>query len=277
MTTKTTKTERPRKGTKTTTTKTQDVLVNLVVDRSGSMMPYTNEVHEGLNTFISEQAAQKGTARVSMTFFSTRFTGYGYEPHFDVHTVATDAREIEPIDGSVYSPGGGTPLYDAVGVTIAGTQAWLDKHPSFKGKVLCVIYTDGQENQSREYYLDRLNSLIADKTAAGWEFVFMGVGGSAWLEGNKITAIPQTQRYYDNAYAGAYGSSLGNLSAATTNTRNTGESVSSFVAMASPVDPASTASPPPPYTAPRPQPISSSDPQPISSSDIVGQLAGEDE
>lgn len=92
---------------------------------------------------------------------------------------------------NAYKPDGGTPLLDAVAVTIKGTEAWLAKHPEFTGKVITVVLTDGEENTSTEWHLNHpmvegddrdLGGLIQWKQDEGWEFIFLGAGGSAWLE-----------------------------------------------------------------------------------------------
>lgn len=165
-------------------TTAQDVLVNLVLDQSGSMSGLASATAEGLNSFFAEQRALPGTALLSMTLFDTEF---------DVRFVAADLREVPDLGqpGNPYTPSGGTALYDAVTATIRGTDAWLLGHRDFTGKIVCVIQTDGGENSSKTSTLAEVNALIREKTSQGWEFVFMGAGEAAWTEGAKFDSIPQ--------------------------------------------------------------------------------------
>ncbi len=170
-----------------------DVLVNFVLDKSGSMDPLAASTIEGFNAFLDEQRAGAGKALLSLTLFDTGF---------DVRYVAADLREVPPLGarGNRYQPAGGTALLDAVATTIKGTDAWLaGHHAEFSGDVICVIQTDGEENSSTTTNLDEVNALISAKTAEGWEFVFLGTGTAAWTEGQKFSAIPQDARFAADA------------------------------------------------------------------------------
>lgn len=190
--------------------KTQDLVVNFVLDKSGSMYGSREATLEGFNSFLNEQRQREGKTYLSLTLFSTTF---------EVRHVALDVLETPDLgsDESPYQPGGGTALYDAVVTTIHGTDAWLVKHPEFKGRVLCVIQTDGGENSSVENSLATVNNLMEAKQAEGWEFAFMGAGQAAWTEGQKFTAIPQSQVF---AYTGGTASTAKSFSAMTNSVSN---------------------------------------------------------
>ncbi len=177
----------------TTTGEPTDVLVNFVLDKSGSMDPLAASTIEGFNAFLDEQRAGAGKALLSLTLFDTGF---------DVRYVAVDLREVPALGtrGNRYQPAGGTALLDAVATTIKGTDAWLAGHRAeFSGDVICVVQTDGEENSSTTTTLDEVNALITAKTAEGWEFVFLGTGTAAWTEGQKFSAIPQDARFAADA------------------------------------------------------------------------------
>lgn len=162
-----------------------NVLINFVLDRSGSMIGMTQATIDGFNSFIDEQRKVDGQALLSLTLFNTGF---------DVRYVARDLQEVPPMSmggENAYNPGGGTALFDAVATTIKGTEKWLENHTDWKGRVVCVVLTDGQENSSHEWHVsipavedDKFDvaQLIAYKQAEGWEFLFLGSGGSTWLE-----------------------------------------------------------------------------------------------
>lgn len=194
-----------------------DVLINLVLDKSGSMHSLAESTKEGVNAFFAEQRALPGKARLSLTLFDT---------NFDVRFVGQDLTEVPDLgsDGNLYQPAGGTALYDAVATTIQGTDQWLLNHRDFTGKVVCVINTDGEENSSKTTSLDALNDLISEKQKQGWEFVFMGAGQAAWTEGQKFTSIPTSNQNFYTADAMSNSASYAGVSASLGNTRTTGAS-----------------------------------------------------
>jgi len=196
--------------------KSMNVLVNFVLDESGSMSTLAGATIEGVNTFIKEQRQGEGKVLMSLTLFNT---------DFDVRYVAHDIGEM-PLLGSAdnrYAPHGGTALYDAVVTTIRGAEGWLGNHAEFTGDVVTVIQTDGWENSSRISSLDDVNELISNKSKQGWEFIFQGTGQAAWTEAAKFTSIPASARFAGAASVGAYADAYAANSRAMTRKRQTGE------------------------------------------------------
>ena len=152
--------------------------INFVLDKSGSMGVAWRGTIDGFNTFLHEQQAVPSDAWLSLTLFDTSF---------DARLVAWGLRDVPDLGSrdNPYTTGGNTALFDAVGVTIEGTDVWLQRHPWFgerQGRVVCTILTDGEENSSKRWTQAAINDLIQAKQEQGWEFVFLGAGGSAWLE-----------------------------------------------------------------------------------------------
>lgn len=166
----------------------RDVLLAMVLDKSGSMHALAGATVEGVNAFLDEQKQGPGSVRLSLTLFDT---------DFDVRYVAEPLERVAPLGSreNRYTPQGRTALYDAVATTVLGVQAYLDHNAHWKGDVVVVIQTDGEENSSQTFTLDAVNALISAKTAAGWEFVFQGAGQAAWTEGSRFTSIPVTARF----------------------------------------------------------------------------------
>ena len=108
-------------------------LIYMVLDKSGSMEYRRNDTIEGCNRFLGETREADPEARFSLLLFDTSVT--------KVHE-GKPLTEIEPIDGHVYSPGGGTALLDAVGHAVKDIEEMKDA-PS---KVVIAVFTDGQEN-----------------------------------------------------------------------------------------------------------------------------------
>ncbi len=81
-----------------------------------------------------------------------------------------------------YAPNHMTPLWDAVGQTIAETA------PRVTGDdgVLFTVMTDGQENSSQEYTAEHVRKLIEKHKAAGWKFMFLGADIDAYALSSQI-------------------------------------------------------------------------------------------
>ncbi len=196
---------------------TTDALLVSVIDRSGSMQNEMAAVHAGYNTLIADQAKLPG-CRVSTIIFDTII---------DVLQVGAPAAESLKLDNSNCYARGGTALHDAVAAGINGAAQWLTRNPTFKGKVIVSISTDGEENSSVEYGgkpgLDRLNALINEKKAAGWEFLFLGSGESGWLAGKGLSTAPlfrtvagASQGVYAGVSTSYTTARMGNVSVAST-------------------------------------------------------------
>lgn len=203
---------------KSTKDKVQDVFLSLCVDRSGSMGPIRGATVESLNGFLDDQRKIDAKTLVSIVKFD-----HEYDIPFQNGPV--DLADVLPFgtEGNPYVPRGNTALYDAVAVTIQGAEAWLDKHSDFDGRVAVVIQTDGFENNSKNTTLDQLNELIEGKTAAGWDFVFMGAGEAAWRQAKVFTSIPASNVMSYAATPDAVYANTATASASLTHSRSTGE------------------------------------------------------
>jgi hypothetical protein len=199
-----------------TATPARDVLLAMVLDKSGSMNSLAGATVEGVNAFLDEQKNGPGSVRLSLTLFDT---------DFEVRYVAEPLERVAPLGSRAnrYSPQGGTALYDAVATTIMGVQAYLDNNMHWKGDVVVVIQTDGEENSSRTHTLDDVNALISTKTRAGWEFIFQGTGQAAWTEGQKFSAIPASARFAGAADGASHLAAYATSSRAMSRKRLSGE------------------------------------------------------
>lgn len=80
--------------------------------------------------------------------------------------------EVRNITGKDYEPWGCTPLNDAVGMTLADLKATTKTKENAIGSV--TIITDGYENASKEYTVDKVAKMIAQLKELGWSFNFIG-------------------------------------------------------------------------------------------------------
>lgn len=154
----------------------RSILINFVLDKSGSMDFIRSATISGFNEFLGDQQREGGEARMTLTLFDTQF-----------HAVASavPVREITPLDLGTYVPDGCTALYDAIGHTMRVTDDYVARyHPD---QVLFVIMTDGEENSSREFDQRAIFDLIRERQAsAGYEFIYLGANQDAYAASESI-------------------------------------------------------------------------------------------
>lgn len=143
--------------------------ITLVVDRSGSMNSVQEDAQGGINSLLEEQFALDGKLTVTLVQFDTA-----------VDTVKRLANEKFSYE---LQPRGMTALLDAVGLEIVktGRDLALMKEADRPAKVLFVVVTDGEENSSREYTIEKVKELTENqKSRYNWDFQFIGADQAAW-------------------------------------------------------------------------------------------------
>lgn len=139
----------------------------IIVDESGSMCLIEQQAFAGMNeTIQTVQQLQKKypdiEQRITLMTFETGNRRY----HLD-NVPAQQAHILRPGE---YRPGGGTPLYDAVGEGISKVNAVC----GMDDEVVVTIITDGEENSSVEYNHTMVKNLIEKMKKQGWTFAFIG-------------------------------------------------------------------------------------------------------
>ena len=131
---------------KTNDVKTKRVHNLIIVDESGSMEVIRKQAFVGMNETL--QTVRKMQEKfpdqeqfVTLLTFDTGHTTWHYDN--------TPASQTKDLDWKAYCPGGGTPLYDAIGKGISKTNAQIEDGDH----VLVTIITDGEENSSEEWTL----------------------------------------------------------------------------------------------------------------------------
>lgn len=155
-----------------------------ILDKSGSMSGTEADTIGGYNAMLKKQQDVGGQCYLTTVLFDN-----SYELLHD----RIDLRAVAPMTDNEYFVGGSTALLDAIGTTIGKiTSAQNHTQPDYRAeKILFVIITDGEENASREYTADRVRSLIEERKASGWEFVFLGANIDAVAAAGRIGIDPR--------------------------------------------------------------------------------------
>ena len=142
--------------------------ITVVLDRSGSMGCLTSEVIGAFNTFIDEQKKVEGQATFSLIQF---------DDHYEVNCEAIDLQQVAHLNEQTYVPRGMTALYDAVGKAIKSTGKRLSNmiESDRPEKVIFLIQTDGAENASKKFSLNKVKTMIKEQQEIySWELIFLG-------------------------------------------------------------------------------------------------------
>jgi hypothetical protein len=157
-----------------------NILINFVLDKSGSMDSIREATISGFNEFKNDQAREDGKAFFTLTLFDTEFKTV---------VSAVPVNDVYDLTRETYVPSGMTALYDAIAHTMKLTDEFVAKnHPK---QVLFVIMTDGLENASREIDRDQLFAMISDRQGkAGYEFIYLGANQDSFAVGRSIGLRP---------------------------------------------------------------------------------------
>jgi len=168
----------------------------VVLDKSGSMDSCKQDTIGGFNSYIKEQSDVEGQeADLTLIQFSNTC---------DVTFNDLVIQDVAGLDDRNYMPGGGTALYDAIGMGIELMDEKLsgseeDEKPA---KTLIVIITDGGENASRKFNQAKIDSLINERKKDDWEFVFIGANQDAIKSGGDIGVCRAASLTYDQTRKG---------------------------------------------------------------------------
>ncbi len=150
-----------------------DIYNLIILDESGSMAGVTGQTIDGCNETIKTirmaQAQHADTQNHYVSIYAFQ-SDSKLPSRYLVKEMPVDF--VNYINKESYRPGGCTPLYDAVGYTLTGLKHKVDMAQLAIGSV--TIITDGMENSSTVYTLDRVVKLIDALKEIGWNFNFIG-------------------------------------------------------------------------------------------------------
>ena len=134
----------------------------------------------GFNSMIEKQKKEEGEAYVSAVLFDDRM-----EVLYD----RVELQKVEPMTDRQYYVRGCTALLDALGGAIhhIGNVHKYAREEDVPEKTIFVITTDGMENASRTYSLDRVRRMVErQQKQYHWEFLFLGANIDAIAEASRF-------------------------------------------------------------------------------------------
>lgn len=154
--------------------------IEFLLDKSGSMSSLRNTVINGYNEFLQGNLEIPGRLTCSMRQFNTE--------HEDTYVMA-EGNDIPKLSNSNFVPSGMTALIDAAVDSIDRLGEQLAELPEEErpGKVVFVVYTDGQENSSKYHSAPELSARIKEQEDLyKWEFVYLGAHPDAFGEAGNL-------------------------------------------------------------------------------------------
>ena len=148
--------------------------VSLILDESGSMQSCKRAAIAGFNQYVKSLQDEPAPTWFTLTLFNSGRK----EVRYRGVPVAT----VPELDVETYRPKDTTPLYDAIGATLAAAR----KDAPADVTKLCVILTDGLENSSTEFTRKQIFALIKDCEKEGWRFVYLGADHDVWAAGEDL-------------------------------------------------------------------------------------------
>ncbi len=206
--------------TRTTVTETETtsigkkILVNVVLDRSGSMESIRNQTISGYNEYLRGLINDTATEyNVSLIQFDAPLA----DAELTISYIDKPLADVPTLSRESYVPRGNTPLYDAIGETIRRTELIQKGRP-----VLTLIITDGLENASREFNRETIKTYIKNKEEAGWTFVFLGANIDSYkVSGTMGMNASATSNYNAQNIRGMFANTAGATATYSSNRRDT--------------------------------------------------------
>ena len=164
--------------------------VFLLLDMTGSMQDNKQATMDACNEFVEGLKADPHTKDFlfSLAVFNSNI---GLERVLD----GVQLDRAPKLDHEHYQPTGATPLYDAMWQSMN----LLEGH---QGQVLFIVQTDGEENSSRIATRQQIVDRVAEKTTAGWQFVYLGCDIDAMQQGGELGIAAGNTMSYDRSHTG---------------------------------------------------------------------------
>ena len=144
----------------------------IILDESGSMHSIYEQALTGANETIQtiRKGQQENQEITQMLTFVTFDSGSHEREEVRAIIGCEPISEVKDITRDMYCPGGSTPLYDAMGLSISALKAVVKDND----KVLVTVVTDGYENSSHIYSASMIRELVDGLRTKGWVFTYIG-------------------------------------------------------------------------------------------------------
>ena len=147
----------------------------ILLDESGSMSSIWRQALDGINETLNGIRKTQDEYPSQHQYVSiVTFEGNGVR---GVKTLRDriPVENIQNLKDDDYRPGGCTPLYDAMGLSLNYLQHCVRD----EDVVLVTIITDGYENASNEYSVHTIKTLVDKLRERGWTFAYIGANQDA--------------------------------------------------------------------------------------------------
>jgi uncharacterized protein YegL len=184
----------------------------VLIDRSGSMATLAPEMVKGLDFFLTEQKKNPAPCKVTIGQFDSMT--------IDTVEFPTKHKWLQDCATPKLDARGGTPLIDAVCLTIDKIGADFATMTDPPSRVIMVIITDGEENQSHLYSkAEAVNRIKHQESQYKWQFIYLGANVDAFAEAGSLGISLQNAVNY-GANAGGVQAAYMAASASTMRGRN---------------------------------------------------------
>ena len=143
----------------------------IILDESGSINAIRSQALSGANeTLQTIRAAQQENPDDHQMITLVTFDTGARRPLVRKIIDTEKIEEVQDLTPDQYEPYGGTPLYDAMGLSITALRDLVIEGDH----VLVTVITDGFENSSHHFTADMVKEMVEALTTQGWVFTYIG-------------------------------------------------------------------------------------------------------
>ena len=167
----------------------------IILDKSGSMSSISDAAISGFNETVGGIRSAQERYRDTQEHYVSLYIFCDCDKHYIYENVPVD--EIKSLTSKEYRPCCGTPLFDAMGISLNKLlgQIQADKDAT----AVVTVITDGLENASHEYSGSAIKSLVDRlKDQEGWNFAYIGTNQDVDAVAATIS-ITNTMYFEDNS------------------------------------------------------------------------------
>lgn len=147
----------------------------IILDESGSMSSIYRPTIQSMNEVISGIRKNQNEFPDQRHYVTiVTFEGNGPEG-IKTRRDRVPIQTVEDFTEMDYCPGGCTPLYDAMGITLNHLESIILP----EDKVMATVITDGYENASKEYSGSTIKALVSRLRGKEWVLAYIGANQDA--------------------------------------------------------------------------------------------------